>query len=102
MKEIKKARKEPDHVKKKKEEELILQAVTQNKALMGVHELAQGVKYTVSIKTSWKPPDYITLSKIDKIRRKYSIAVSGQDVPPTLKILQGYEISDSYYSRLDG
>ena len=85
MKEIKKARKEPDHVKKKKEEELILQAVTQNKALMGVHELAQGVKYTVSIKTSWKPPDYITLSKIDKIRRKYSIAVSGQDVPPSLK-----------------
>ena len=82
---IKAAPKVPEHVKKKKEEELILESVSENKALMGVHELAQGVTYTESIKTGWKPPKYVKLHKSDKVRSKSSINVTGDEVPPPLK-----------------
>lgn len=75
----------PDHVKKQEEEQLILESVTENTALMGVHELAQGVTYTESIRTSWKPPRYIKLHKIDKIRNKFSIIVTGHDTLPPVK-----------------
>lgn len=82
---IKAAPKVPEHVKKKMEEELILESVSENKALMGVHELAQGVTYTESIKTGWKPPKYVKLHKSDKVRSKSSINVTGVEVPPPLK-----------------
>lgn len=75
----------PDHVRKDKEEQLILNSVSENKALMGVHELALGVIYTDPIQTSWKPPKYIKLHKADKIRDKFTIRVTGEDLPPPLK-----------------
>ena len=81
----KSAPKVPEHVKKKKEEELILESVSENKALMGVHELARGVTYTESIKTGWTPPKYIKLHRSEKVRNKFSINVTGDEIPPPLK-----------------
>ena len=50
-------------------------------------ELARGVKYEDSIKTSWRPPRHIraqTKADADKFRRKKGISVEGDDCPPPL------------------
>ena len=41
-----------------KEEEKILESVAENKALMAFGELAKGIQYDKSIKTSWRAPKY--------------------------------------------
>ena len=84
--------KESDHIKKEKEEEMILKSVEENTALMGVQELAQGITYTESIKTSWTPPRYIKLHKCDKLREKFTICVTGNDIPPALKYFKDMKL----------
>ncbi|XP_003739731.1 probable ATP-dependent RNA helicase DDX41 [Galendromus occidentalis] len=81
-------RKESAMERQLKEEENILDAVAEKRALMGVAELAKGVQYTESIRTSWKPPSYICdwdEKKCDKIREKYRILVEGEDIPPPIR-----------------
>lgn len=74
--------------KQLKEEEKILESVTENKALMGVAELAKGIQYDEPIKTSWRPPRAVLAAgeaRHERIRRKLRILVEGDDVPPPLK-----------------
>ena len=71
-----------------KEEERILESVAENKALMGVGELAKGIQYEDPIKTSWKPPRIIANlgeARHEKVRRKLRILTEGENVPPPLK-----------------
>lgn len=84
----------PDEVKQKEEEELILSSVTESKALMGVHELAQGVKYTQSIKTGWNIPRYVAEhpKKHPELRKKLSIFIDGDNVPPPLKYFKDMKL----------
>ena len=70
-----------------KEEEKILESVAENKALMGVAELAKGIQYEEPIKTSWRPPRVVLQlgeERHEKIRKKLRILVEGEDVPPPL------------------
>lgn len=88
LKKLAEARKESEIEKLRREEQKLLEAVAEKRALMGVGELAQGVQYTESLKTSWRPPSRIlTMSpkRHDRVRRKYKILVEGEDVPPPLK-----------------
>uniref|UniRef100_A0A915P293 RNA helicase n=1 Tax=Meloidogyne floridensis TaxID=298350 RepID=A0A915P293_9BILA len=65
-----------DDEKRREEEDKILQSVTQTSALATVAEIAKGVKYTESIKTSWRPPRHIrnqTEDDWDKFRREKGI-----------------------------
>ena len=81
------AKKESAMEKQLKEEEKILESVAENKALMGVAELAKGIEYTDPIKTSWRPPRIIlNLSEVrhERVRKKFGITVEGEDVPPPL------------------
>lgn len=74
--------------KQLKEEEKILESVAENKALMGVAELAKGIQYEEPIKTSWRPPRAVLAAgeaRHERIRRKLRILVEGDDVPPPLK-----------------
>lgn len=74
--------------KQLKEEEKILESVAENKALMGVAELAKGIQYKEPIKTSWKPPRIILglgEARHEKVRRRLRIIVEGDEVPPPLK-----------------
>lgn len=71
-----------------KEEEKILESVAENKALMGVAELAKGIQYEDPIKTSWKPPRIILNlgeGRHERVRKKLRILVEGEDIPPPLK-----------------
>ncbi|XP_057336808.1 ATP-dependent RNA helicase abstrakt [Microplitis mediator] len=87
LKKLAEAKKESALEKQLKEEEKILESVAENKALMGVAELAKGIQYEEPIKTSWRPPrGIISLGEArhERIRRKMRILVEGTDVPPPL------------------
>ncbi|XP_033207780.1 ATP-dependent RNA helicase abstrakt [Belonocnema kinseyi] len=88
LKKLAEAKKESALERQLKEEEKILESVAENKALMGVAELAKGIQYEDPIKTSWRPPRtvlQIAEEKHEKLRRKLRILVEGEDVPPPLK-----------------
>ncbi|KAH0537698.1 ATP-dependent RNA helicase abstrakt [Cotesia glomerata] len=87
LKKLAEAKKESALEKQLKEEEKILESVAENKALMGVAELAKGIQYEDPIKTSWRPPRAVLAlgeARHERIRRKLRILVEGNDVPPPL------------------
>ncbi|XP_012522153.1 ATP-dependent RNA helicase abstrakt [Monomorium pharaonis] len=88
LKKLAEAKKESAMEKQLKEEEKILESVAENKALMGVAELAKGIQYKDPIKTNWQPPRVIlNLGEVrhERVRRKLRILVEGDEVPPPLK-----------------
>ncbi|KAL8624109.1 DEAD (Asp-Glu-Ala-Asp) box polypeptide 41 [Nucella lapillus] len=91
LKKNEEARKETAKEKMLKEEQNILESVTENKALKGVGELAHGIEYTEPIRTGWRPPPYILAhppAYHDKVRKKCNILVEGTDLPPPIKTFQ--------------
>jgi len=69
-------------------DEQTLEDLSQKKALMGVQELANDVKYTEPMKTDWRPPRHLretTEEERDRLRKKWHIIVEGEDVPPPIK-----------------
>eukprot|EP00735_Rhodelphis_limneticus_P004175 TRINITY_DN15733_c0_g1::TRINITY_DN15733_c0_g1_i1::g.25502::m.25502 TRINITY_DN15733_c0_g1::TRINITY_DN15733_c0_g1_i1::g.25502 ORF type:complete len:616 (-),score=147.32,sp/Q9LU46/RH35_ARATH/61.97/0.0,DEAD/PF00270.24/1.4e-39,DEAD/PF00270.24/1.6e+02,DEAD/PF00270.24/8e+03,Helicase_C/PF00271.26/6.7e+02,Helicase_C/PF00271.26/9e-27,ResIII/PF04851.10/3.2e+02,ResIII/PF04851.10/0.0036,SecA_DEAD/PF07517.9/0.0036,Helicase_C_2/PF13307.1/6.2e+03,Helicase_C_2/PF13307.1/0.0086,AAA_22/PF13401.1/0.14,CMS1/PF14617. len=78
-----------DEVEKMREEEQnIINQLSEKKALMSVKELAEGRKYTESMRTSWRPPKFITsMSEEERteIRKQFHILVEGEDMPPPIK-----------------
>ncbi|XP_037789883.1 ATP-dependent RNA helicase abstrakt-like [Penaeus monodon] len=88
LKKIAEARKESELEKQRREEERLLEAVAEKRALMGVSELARGVQYEDSVVTAWRPPRRILAmdeKRHERVRRKYKILVEGDEVPPPLK-----------------
>ncbi|VIO96503.1 Uncharacterized protein BM_BM4682 [Brugia malayi] len=73
--------------KKREEEQKLLESVAPGTALMAVAEIAKGVRYDESIKTSWHPPRHILAVSDEEhatIRRKKGILVDGENVPPPI------------------
>ncbi|VDM83862.1 unnamed protein product [Strongylus vulgaris] len=73
--------------KQRLEEESLLESVTQNSALHAAVEIAQGVQYTESFKTSWRPPSHIrnqTEEDFDAFRKRRGITVDGLECPPPI------------------
>lgn len=88
LKKIAEAKKTSAVEKQLKEEEKILESVTQQKALMGVAELAKGIQYEDPIKTSWRPPRYLSVMREERrnaIRKRLRILVEGDDVAPPIR-----------------
>ncbi|KAF4092505.1 hypothetical protein AMELA_G00021740 [Ameiurus melas] len=88
LKEKAEARKESAKEKQLKEEEKILESVAEGRALMSVKEMAKGITYEDSIKTSWKAPRYILNMPVlrhDRVRKRYHILVEGDGIPPPIK-----------------
>ena len=57
------------------------------KKLAGAKELAEGTTYTESLKTTWRPPQFIRdLTEIDHeaLRQEYHIITEGDDIPPPI------------------
>uniref|UniRef100_A0AAF5Q020 RNA helicase n=1 Tax=Wuchereria bancrofti TaxID=6293 RepID=A0AAF5Q020_WUCBA len=73
--------------KKREEEQKLLESVAPGTALMAVAEIAKGVRYDESIKTSWRPPRHILAVSDEEhatMRRKKGILVDGENVPPPI------------------
>ena len=98
LQEIAEEKKESMIEKQKKEEAEILARIAESTALKGVAELATGVTYTESIKTSWAPPRYILSlpeSRHRRVWKKYCIEVDGDNPPPPLKTFEDMKLNHS-------
>jgi ATP-dependent RNA helicase DDX41 len=65
----------------------LLKQLLMKKQLASDKELAKGIKYTSSMKTSWRPPLAISRRSPDqnkRIREKHHIIIDGEDVPPPI------------------
>ncbi|XP_070540287.1 probable ATP-dependent RNA helicase DDX41 [Ptychodera flava] len=74
--------------KQLEEEDKILQSIQQDKALVTVKELAQGITYTESIITGWRPPRYIQAmseARHERVRKRWHIITEGENPPPPIK-----------------
>lgn len=68
------ARKESELEKQRREEQRLLEAVAEKRALMAVSELARGVQYEEPVVTAWRPPKRILAMdnrRHDRVRKKY-------------------------------
>ncbi|CAG8570754.1 9021_t:CDS:10 [Ambispora leptoticha] len=77
-----------DAEKKLEEEKAIMEAVAQRKLLASDRELAKNIIYHDPIKTTWRPPRHIrerSQQEHDEIRKKYTILVEGENIPPPIK-----------------
>ena len=85
VKEMKKTEKPKTEAELQLEEERrLLESMAQRKKLQSAHELAQDIRYTEPMKTSWQPPSYIKAlspADVEERRRKWRIMVEGDDVP---------------------
>jgi len=104
LQEIAEEKKESQIEKQRKEEAEILARIQEATALKGVAELASGLVYTESIKTSWKAPRYILSMPPARHRRvwkKYCIDVDGEDPPPPLKTFRDMKLHPAIISGLE-
>jgi len=88
LKEIAEQDKETEIEKQLKEEQKILESIAEGKALMAATELAKGIVYTESLKTSWRAPKYLLnypLHRHIETRKKYCILAEGDNIPPPIK-----------------
>lgn len=104
LKKLAEAKKISAAEKQLREEEKILESVAEKKALMAAAELAKAIVYEDPIETSWKAPRYIQLmpeSKCEEIRRKLSILVEGENVPPPIRTFKEMKFPKSILAGLD-
>jgi ATP-dependent RNA helicase DDX41 len=87
-----------------REEEELLQQVTEKRALMGVQELAHDVKYTEALDTGWRPPRHLRgLTELDAqaVRDDFHILVEGKGLPPPIKTFREMRFPKPIISSLD-
>ncbi|KAF8876026.1 P-loop containing nucleoside triphosphate hydrolase protein [Gymnopilus junonius] len=73
----------------------ILEAIKSRRKLASDMELAQGIRYTDPLKTSWRPPWYIRDRPTDqdqRLRDKYHIVVEGESIPPPIERFEDMKI----------
>ncbi|TDL25078.1 DEAD-domain-containing protein [Rickenella mellea] len=66
----------------------ILAAITSRRKLASDFDLAKGIQYTETLKTSWRPPWYIReapQADHQALRQRFHIIVEGDDVPPPIE-----------------
>ncbi|KAI0290459.1 P-loop containing nucleoside triphosphate hydrolase protein [Russula brevipes] len=117
----KKASEDAKKTEAEKEEEAdaqILAAIASRKKLASDRELAKGIQYTETLRTSWVPPRYIRArseEKNQKIREEHHIIVDGENIPapigsfedmkipqPLLKFLKSKRITSPTPIQLQG
>ncbi|GHJ86401.1 hypothetical protein NliqN6_2803 [Naganishia liquefaciens] len=82
-------------IEAEKEAEILAQLERQQRKLASDAELAKGVSYTESLKTSWRPPHYIrsrTEAENGAIREENHILVEGDDIPPPITHFEDMKI----------
>ncbi|KAG7086704.1 hypothetical protein E1B28_002640 [Marasmius oreades] len=102
----KKAAEDAKKTEEQKEQEAdkeILDAIRSRRKLASDMELAKGIQYTDSLKTSWRPPKYVrerTEEQHRKLRERYHILVEGEDVPPPIEHFRDMKIPESILQHL--
>ncbi|KAH7907968.1 P-loop containing nucleoside triphosphate hydrolase protein [Hygrophoropsis aurantiaca] len=81
----------------------ILAAIASRRKLASDLELAKGISYTDSLKTSWRAPRYIrerSEEQHQRLREKYHIIVDGEDIPPPIEHFSDMKIPEAMISFL--
>jgi ATP-dependent RNA helicase DDX41 len=76
----------------------------QTNALQSNEEIAQGVRYTESLKTTWVPPRYISeqsQESMEQTRKKWHIIVEGQNCAPPIKSFKEMKFPKCVLDALD-
>ncbi|KAK0207988.1 P-loop containing nucleoside triphosphate hydrolase protein [Desarmillaria ectypa] len=90
--------KKTEEEKTREADDKIFNAIKSHKMLASDMELAKGIQYTESLKTSWRPPKYIRdrpEEENERIRNKYHILVEGDDIPPPIEQFSDMKLPDS-------
>ncbi|KAF8522148.1 DEAD-domain-containing protein [Hysterangium stoloniferum] len=89
--------KKTEQEKKDEADAEMLAAIASRKKLASDLELAKGIIYTESLKTTWRPPRYVKERSSDqhrRLREKYHIIVDGEDIPPPIASFADMKIPD--------
>jgi ATP-dependent RNA helicase DDX41 len=76
---------------------VILAAIQSRRRLASDLELAKGISYTESIKTTWTPPRYVLARSPEehqRIRDKYHILIDGDDIPPPIESFRDMKLPE--------
>lgn len=95
--------KKTEEEKTQEADDKIFNAIKSHKMLASDMELAKGIQYTESLKTSWRPPKYIrdrSEEENERIRKKYHILVEGEDIPPPIEHFADMKLPDSIFKYL--
>ncbi|THV08087.1 P-loop containing nucleoside triphosphate hydrolase protein [Dendrothele bispora CBS 962.96] len=95
--------KKTEEQKAQEADEEILEAIKSRRKLASDLELAKGIQYTESLKTSWRPPKYIQERSSEdhrKLREKHHIIAEGEDIPPPIEHFSDMKIPQSILDHL--
>ncbi|KAK0232882.1 P-loop containing nucleoside triphosphate hydrolase protein [Armillaria fumosa] len=95
--------KKTEEEKTREADDKIFNAIKSHKMLASDMELAKGIQYTESLKTSWRPPKYIrdrSEEENERIRKKYHILTEGEDIPPPIEHFADMKLPDSIFQYL--
>ncbi|KIJ17227.1 hypothetical protein PAXINDRAFT_112075 [Paxillus involutus ATCC 200175] len=73
----------------------ILAAIASRRKLASDLELAKGIQYSESLKSSWRPPKHIrerTEEQHLRLREKYHIIADGENIPPPIEHFEDMKI----------
>lgn len=87
----------------RREESKMLETVTTERALMAASELARGIRYEKSLRTSWRPTyeaRHRSTSEIDRLRTKYGVAVEGSSIPPLCRTFEEMRLPKAIINEL--
>ncbi|PBK77580.1 P-loop containing nucleoside triphosphate hydrolase protein [Armillaria solidipes] len=95
--------KKTEEDKTREADDKIFNAIKSHKMLASDMELAKGIQYTESLKTSWRPPKYVrdrSEEENERIRKKYHILTEGEDIPPPIEHFADMKLPDSIFQYL--
>ncbi|SJL05354.1 probable DEAD-box ATP-dependent RNA helicase 35 [Armillaria ostoyae] len=95
--------KKTEEEKTREADDKIFNAIKSHKMLASDMELAKGIQYTESLKTSWQPPKYVrdrSEEENERIRKKYHILTEGEDITPPIEHFADMKLPDSIFQYL--
>lgn len=99
------AQKDEREIEAEKEAEILAQLERNQKKLASAADLAKGIEYKESLKTTWVPPRFIREKSEEEhmaTREKYHILIEGDDLPPPIPHFQDMKIPAPILKYLKG